>query len=373
MYIVKNALKCISRAKGRNILIGVIVLVIALSSCLGLSIRQAAESAKEDLLDGITVTGSITRDMSSMMDGFKVQGGAGGGFNREDFDQMLGSASALTIEDYLKYAESDKVKDFYYTVTAYLNGTDDFSPVGGSESSEGDSASGQGGMGGPPGGGKGSQMMGMNSDFTITGYSSLTAMTDFINGTSYISEGNGSVFDVTSSDFNCMISETLATYNDISVGDTVTLVNPNLETETYTFTVVAIYTSETGEGSVGGGFGGTSSSPVNRIYLSYPALKSVADLSSDNAETVTDESGRSFSSAVTASLNGTYVFANVDDYYAFSEQVYEMGLDEGYTVTSSDLNAYETSLIPLNTLSEMAGYFLIVILLIGAVILVVLN
>ena len=29
MYIIKNALRCISRAKGRNILIGIIVLVIA--------------------------------------------------------------------------------------------------------------------------------------------------------------------------------------------------------------------------------------------------------------------------------------------------------------------------------------------------------
>ena len=43
MYIIKNALKCIGRSKGRTILIGAIVLVIALSSCVGLSIRQAAE------------------------------------------------------------------------------------------------------------------------------------------------------------------------------------------------------------------------------------------------------------------------------------------------------------------------------------------
>ena len=49
MYIIKNALRCISRAKGRNILIGIIALVIAVSACLGLSIQQAAESAKEKM------------------------------------------------------------------------------------------------------------------------------------------------------------------------------------------------------------------------------------------------------------------------------------------------------------------------------------
>lgn len=39
MYIIRNALKCIDRSKGRNVLIGIIVLVIAISACIGLSIR----------------------------------------------------------------------------------------------------------------------------------------------------------------------------------------------------------------------------------------------------------------------------------------------------------------------------------------------
>ena len=38
MYIIKNALRCVSRAKGRNVLIGIIALIIAVSACLGLSI-----------------------------------------------------------------------------------------------------------------------------------------------------------------------------------------------------------------------------------------------------------------------------------------------------------------------------------------------
>ena len=67
MYILKNALRCISRAKGRNILIGIIVLVIAVSACLGLSIRQAAESARSDTLDTLSVTATISFDRQSMM------------------------------------------------------------------------------------------------------------------------------------------------------------------------------------------------------------------------------------------------------------------------------------------------------------------
>ena len=42
MYILKNALKNISRSLGRNVLIGIIVIVIAASSCVALSIRKSA-------------------------------------------------------------------------------------------------------------------------------------------------------------------------------------------------------------------------------------------------------------------------------------------------------------------------------------------
>ena len=67
MYVIKNALKCIGRSKGRNILIGIIVLVIAISACIGLSIRQASESAKSETLDTMSVTATISFDRQSMM------------------------------------------------------------------------------------------------------------------------------------------------------------------------------------------------------------------------------------------------------------------------------------------------------------------
>lgn len=79
MYLIKNALKCISRSKGRNILIGVIVFVIAVSSCIGLSIRQAAESARKEMLASMSVTATISFDrtamMSQMTSGSESEGG----------------------------------------------------------------------------------------------------------------------------------------------------------------------------------------------------------------------------------------------------------------------------------------------------------
>ena len=60
MYIIKNAWKSISRSKGRNILIGIIVAVIAISSCIGLSIRNAAKKAEEQGLESLSVTATIS-------------------------------------------------------------------------------------------------------------------------------------------------------------------------------------------------------------------------------------------------------------------------------------------------------------------------
>ena len=131
MYIIKNALRCIGRSKGRNVLISIIALVIAVSACLGLSIRQAAESAKESTLAELSITATISYDRSSMMNdmmgGGKGQGG--GGFDRDQFKDMMGNASELTLEEYQKYAEAESVQDFYYTLTAAFNGNDDLEPV----------------------------------------------------------------------------------------------------------------------------------------------------------------------------------------------------------------------------------------------------
>ena len=67
MYVIKNALRCIGRSKGRNVLIGIIALVIAISACIGLSIRQASVSAKKSALEGMSVTATISYDRTSAM------------------------------------------------------------------------------------------------------------------------------------------------------------------------------------------------------------------------------------------------------------------------------------------------------------------
>ena len=379
MYIIKNALKCIGRSKGRNVLISIIALVIAVSACLGLSIRQAAESAKESTLSELSITATISYDRSSMMNdmmgGGKGQGG--GGFDRDQFKDMMGNASSLTLEEYQTYADAESVQDFYYTLTAAFNGNDDLLPVTDeTEDEESDSSSGQGGFGGgmgfPGGSFGGGKGMFSSSDFSVIGYSSDSSMTAFIDGTASVLEG-GTMFEEGTTEKECVISEELAIFNELSVGDTIVLTNPSVETETYELKIVGLYTSSSNNDFSMSMFG-KSQDPANQIYMSAAALQTILDASDEVSTTITDENtGRESDSAVTGSISATYVFANTEKYYAFEEEVRTLGLDDSYTVSSPDLAAFENSLTPLNTLSTMAGWFLVVILIIGAIILIVLN
>lgn len=367
MYILKNAWRSITRSKGRNILIGIIIFVIAVSACVALSIGEAAETARQDSEDQLSITGQISVNRQAMMQNHD---------SKEDKKEAMTNIEELSLDDLKNYAESEHVKSFYYTSSISLDASGDLEAVDtsgvskdSSDDSTGTDGNGTGDNSGndmqtPDGmnqdGGKGTPddagRMGTQGDFTITGYSSDEAMTDFLSGASSITEG--SVFDENDNTNQCIISSELAEYNDLSVGDTITLVNPNATDEIYEFTICGIYeSSDTGDSysNMMGGFGAAFDS-ANRIYTSY-----------DNVSAMTEASD-----TLQSQTNGTYTFASVDDYEAFKEET-EAALGDNYTVSSADVDSYEQSLQPLENLSTYAKYFLAVVLAIGGIILVVLN
>lgn len=197
-------------------------------------------------------------------------------------------------------------------------------------------------------------------------------MTDVINGTITVTQG--SIFEEGTQKLDCIISEELATFNSLTVGDIITITNPNSDEETYELTVVGLYTDSSANGNSFSMMGMTSTDPANKIYTSYNALKSIVSASEENSKTMTDEdTGREFETALSESLSATYTFASVEDYEQFETEVRTLGLSDTYTVSSADISNFENSLTPLTTLSKTAGYFLAVILIIGAIILIVLN
>ena len=118
-------------------------------------------------------------------------------------------------------------------------------------------------------------MMMTSGDFTLTGFSSDTAIANAANGTFAMSSGE--VFGYGESDNGkVIISKALADFNDLKVGDEITVTNPFDTSTTYTFTISGIYKNSTSSNtSAMGPMGGTSQDADNAIYTSVSTLKSL--------------------------------------------------------------------------------------------------
>ena len=380
MYIFKNAFRCISRAKGRNILIGLVVLLLSVSSCIGLSIKEANRTLKKQYADDMEISATVNpKDMRK---------------NRN-----------ISLDKLNELSDNELVKEFNYSSSVYFAAGEGIEPldVAGSfkqnkdfkdkygdvkngetrtttetrteePSSDGESGSGFPQMPGgfPQGGGQsGSKtfitnnnfffnMASMN-DFTVTAYNTDAAMPEYISSLGVITS--------TDESFNCVISKSLAEENELKEGSTFTLKNPDNEDETHTFTVAGIFdSSESGDSQ---DTSSNASFTDNYIYISNAAMEKILSSSAQTnpaAESTEDGEEEEESKALTANYKGTFIFANLDNYNKFSES-----LGEDYTLVSSDVSNYEQSISQLETLGKYATYFLIVIFIIGAFVLVIIN
>ena len=372
MYIFKNAIRSIFRSKGRNVLIGIIALVIAASSCVALSIREASGKAETEGLSTLSVTATIEPDSEKIMR--DAQNGSNGEFDRSRMRSMM---QGLSLDELQKYSKASTVQDFYYLMNVSLNGNSKFSPIdlsGTTDTSStppNDSARGNQGQ---QGGGeraifRGS--FGVRGDFTVIGASADNALSDFVSGTNSITAGE--MFAENTTAKHCVISEELAAYNSLKVGKKITLANPNAEKETYEFKIVGIYKSSSAESTGEQNFS-ASGNASNRIYTSYAALKKIKDHSEKVASTTTNSfTDEEMSTAFQGTVTGTYSFADAKAFETFQTEVHDIGLSDTYKATSRDVESYNRSLAPLNTLSNTALWFFIIVLGIGGVILIVLN
>ena len=365
MFAWNNAWRSVTRNKGRNVLIVIIVAIIAAAATIGLSIRQAAQTARDTGLSNTTVTAQISVDRSKLISDSRSESSDSG---TPDFDSMREALSdkELSLSDYEKYAEaSSSVQSTYYSETTSLAATDSFQPVEDSTSSSqssSDSSSSEsnaeGGQGAPQGG-DGGGMQQMSGDFQLTGFSSDTAVANASNGSFTMVDGSVFGYDE-SSNGQVIISKALADFNNLSVGSTITVADASDSSTTYTLTVVGIYENTTDSSSQGGPMGSSASDPDNAIYTSVSTLKSLgldSDSDSDSA----------------AQLSFTYVFANKDAYETFVTDVKAAGLSDDYTVSSADVDEYESSLVPLNNLSQFALTLLLIVLGVGAIVLIAIN
>ncbi|MFT8703815.1 FtsX-like permease family protein [Bifidobacterium aquikefiricola] len=381
MFVFKNAWKSVVRNKGRNILIAIIVAIIAAAATIGLSIRQAADSARTTGLENTSVTAQISVNREKLI---AAAQSSGSNSTRPDFSAIRTAltSKSLSLADYETYAKASTVPtSTYYTETSSVSKTDSFQPVSttdtSSSSSSGSSSSTnstqQGGTErdrGGMGGGFGAEET-QTGDFKLVGFSSDTAVKHATNGTFTMTSGK--VFGYTSASNNdVIISKPLADFNKVAVGDTISVTNPYDTAKTISLKVVGIYKNSTDTTSTNNGpQQSNSSDPSNAIYTSVSTLKALG-LDTSSQVTTTDSSGTSTKSSA-AQLSFSYVLGSKNDYTTFTKDVKKAGLSSDYTVSSADVEEYESSLLPLNNLAKFALTLLIVVLAVGGVVLIVLS
>ena len=110
MYVIKNAIKSITRNKGRNILMAIIIIVIASASAVTLSIKKAANTIIDSYSNKYDVVASIGINRENL-----IQPSENGSTDITDAKEAYNNLGELSIEDIEKYGDSEYVKSYYYT------------------------------------------------------------------------------------------------------------------------------------------------------------------------------------------------------------------------------------------------------------------
>ncbi len=381
MYVLKNALVSITRNKGRNILIGIIIVVISAACAITLSIRNSADKIVTAYESKYNVEATIGMDRNALMEVLRGGNGNDEKNTQEEMIEKFNDIESVTVEQINNYGDSEYVSSYYYVYETSMD-ADDLEEATDSLVKETTTTTTKtdrytttfGGGQMPPvrPGGQGGQSSGstttkksttttkktekifnekaQNGAFSITGYSSYEAMSDFITGGYTISDGE------VSSDFTsngCVVSEELATLNELEVGDTIKLVNPDSTKLTYELVVTGIYKENSDQAS---DMATMFSNSANTIITNSTMLEKIIADDEDLGVTVTP----------------TFILTSTDVADNFADEVKEKGLSEYYTVTNN-VDTVTGATKSISNVKTFATTFLIITLIIGGVVLLVIN
>lgn len=326
MYILKNAITSITRNKGRNLLIGLIIMVISVAVTVTLAINNTATSLIKDYKDKYQVEASITVNRENMMKDFNPNDREN---SKNDMKDKFNLASSLTETDIKNYADSKYVKSYYYTSSVKVNSND----LEKAEMSSNNDMS------------ERKKDEDDYSSFEIKGYSSYDAMNEFISGSYKITAGE-MFTDFTSN--NCLINSELATINNLKVGDTITFTDDN--NNTYQLVISAIYEENSSDSK------SMFSSSANTIITSSNFINK---MSTTNSE-------------LKLSVNPIFILTSKDVVDKFSSELTSKGLDENLMVTTN-LESIDESVSTISNVKTFAVTFLVITLIIGAAVLLIIN
>ena len=344
MYILKNAITSIVRNKGRNILIGIVIIVIAASISITLAINNTSASLINSYKNKYATTATIGINRENMMKDFDSENKDE---SRKNMQEAFSSISSLSVVDIKKFANSKYVKSYYYTMQLGVNSSTlekASMTSNSSDSNENDSSYDK-----APDGVRGAFSNATSGDFTLIGYSSIDAMNEFIEGSYKITSGKVPTnFD---SD-TCLINKELATLNNISVGDKITITDPDDSSKTYELEVAGIFEEESNDDNGMSMF----SNSVNTIITNTNFVTKLTDANSN----------------LKAEIKPTFTLTSSKVVSKFESELKTKGLDDNLTV-ETNLDRVENATKAISNVKTFATTFLIITIIIGTIVLFIIN
>ncbi len=335
MFILKNAWISIKRNKGRNILIGIIILIIACACTITLAIKNTAVDLINSYKNAYDKEVTISFNRANMMKDFDPSQEESRENARERFDNI----ESFTISDVESFADSKYIESYYYTYSVGLNGNN-------IEKAEIESNNDM-----PNGFGRGKQNNLSSTDFTLTGYSSLDAMSEFINGTYTMNEITDNAWDIAFDGNYVFINEELASYNDLNLNDKIKLASD--DGNTYEFEIIGIF-KENEEGSTDAM--SMFSNSANTLVTNASAA---INITASNEE-------------INATINPTFIIDSYDNIEKLQDEFYEKGLDENFVLQTNEEEA-NSGVSSIQNINSFATTFLVITLIIGGIVLFVIN
>jgi len=364
MYILKNAWKNLIRNKGRNILLGVIILAIIATSSVALIINNTAGGIIDNYKQRFSSEVTLSPNMQKLQENAMANTSSSDGMSQMMRIQM----PEISAEQYLYFGDSDYLDSAQYDVSVSLHNSDDITPV----DEEKGGGSGRGGirmMAGP----NGNVVSGDSgeADESSLFYAKLLGYNyepqEFKDGTRQLADGK-----FPENDNECIVSRDLFESSGLKIGDVITLTSTlsdssamftdeNIDTVeiTYTLTIVGYYEDITDE----------YSEFAQQFEQMQNALENRRNEIITTALTVVSQMQEGFSGI---RVEAAYYLKNPADLEPFAAELYAKGLDEVWDVSTDEMS-YNTIVKPVMGLKSITYVFLAVVLILGAIILLLLS
>lgn len=336
MYIFKNALKNLERNKGRNILLGVIM--IAILSCVAISVVINTTSGEiiKDYKNRFGLEVYIQPDLEKIMEKAQKDG-------RESIESIKPKYDLLE-----KLSKSEYLKETIFTAS-YGGYSDKLKSIDQDEYEKNSNNSGN--TGGVVIGGKERSENAKESNLTINGGLNSTGLEEFKKGDRKITDGN-----MPKKDGEAIVSEDFAKLNNLKVGDAFKVQNPDDpdKYEPLELTISGIYYD--GTESQDYGFKHPMMNRKNEIITTFDTLKAYK-VKIDND---------------LISVDAKFFLKDPELLSEFNEEAHKLGLDNLYDV-STDSQSYDEIVKPVEGLQKVANIFMILVLCFGGSILILIS